>query len=97
MQGKLRTIKTGSQCSKILAFLQLGKTLTVSQARELGFGDNLRSRISNLHEAGYNIKSEKVKTSDSYIAKYSMPEVIKAINEECDLDYKERMKIDGLE
>lgn len=74
MQGKLKTFKTGSQCSKILAYLQRGNTLTVSQARELGFGDNLRSRVSNLHEAGHDIQSVKVDTSTGYIAEYHMPE-----------------------
>lgn len=56
MQGKLRTIKTTSQCGKILAYLKDGNTLSVAQARELGFGDNLRSRISDLEKAGHKIK-----------------------------------------
>lgn len=74
MKGKLRTFKTDSQNTKILAYLKLGNTLTVSQARELGFGDNLRSRVSNLHEGGYDVASVKVPTNSSYIAEYSILE-----------------------
>lgn len=79
MQGRLRTLKTGSQCSNILAYLKEGHTLTVELARELGFGSNLRSRVSNLHDAGYDIVSKKIKTSKSYFAQYSMPEFVKEI------------------
>jgi hypothetical protein len=74
MQGKLRTLKTDSQASMILEYLQRGFTLTVEQARGLGFGSNLRSRIPNLHDCGYDVVSEKVKTSTGYIARYFMPE-----------------------
>jgi len=74
MKGKLRNFKTGSQCSKILEHLKQGLTLTVESARALGFGSNLRSRISNLHEGGHIIKSKLVKFPGGYIAKYYMPE-----------------------
>ena len=77
MKGKLKTFKIGSQNSKILAYLQQGNTLTVAEARELGFGDNLRSRVSNLHEAGHNVVSERVETSTGFIARYHMPEFSK--------------------
>lgn len=50
MKGKLHTFKTNSQCSKILEYLKTGKSLTVMEALKLGFGANLRSRISNLKE-----------------------------------------------
>lgn len=72
MQGKLKTFRTGSQCAKILAYLQTGKSLTVAEAQVLGFGSNLRSRISNLKDAGHQIKSEQVKFNGGFIAKYSL-------------------------
>jgi len=70
--GTSKTFKTGSQCSKILNHLKDGNTLTVEQARELKFGANLRSRISDLINAGYNIKSETVKFSGGFITRYSL-------------------------
>ena len=76
MQGRLKTFKTVSQCSKILAYLQLGNTLTVSQARELDFGDNLRSRVSNLHDAGHNVISKRQDTNTGFIAVYAIPEYV---------------------
>jgi len=72
MQGKLRTFKTNSQNSKILAYLKTGKTLTVAQGRKLGFGDNTRSRISEIKEAGYPIESKQVKFDGGFIARYNM-------------------------
>lgn len=71
MKGKLKTFRTNSQCKKILEYLQTGKTLTVMEALNLGFGANLRSRISNLKDAGYDIKSEMIKTNTGFVAKYS--------------------------
>lgn len=72
MQGKLKNHKINSQCSKILEYLKSGKSLTVLEAAKLGFGMNLRSRVSNLKEDGYNIKSEKIKVDGTYVAKYSL-------------------------
>ena len=72
MQGKLRTIRTGSQCSRILAYLQDGNSLTVEQCRCKGWGANLRSRVSNLKDAGYNVASKMVKFSGGFIAEYSL-------------------------
>lgn len=72
MQGKLKNIRTNSQCSKILEYLKAGNSLTVMECLQKGWGANLRSRVSNLKEAGYTIKSEKVKVSGTYIAKYSL-------------------------
>tara|TARA_R110002073_G_scaffold131310_1_gene278024 strand:+ start:3678 stop:3911 length:234 start_codon:yes stop_codon:yes gene_type:complete len=70
--SKLRTFKTDSQCARILRHLESGKSLTVSEARCLGFGDNLRSRISNIKESGIKIKSETVNFNGGFIAKYSI-------------------------
>ena len=72
MQGKLINFKTNSQCSKILDYLKAGNSLTVMEALKLGFGANLRSRISNLKDAGYDIKSEMIKTNTGFVAKYSL-------------------------
>lgn len=72
MKGKIHTFKTNSQCNKILDYLKTGKSLTVMEALKLGFGANLRSRISNLKDAGYDIKSEMIKTSTGFVAKYSL-------------------------
>lgn len=72
MQGKIKSFKTDSQNSKILAYLQTGKSLTCLEAMQMGLTHNLRSRISNLREAGYTINSVKVPTNSSYIAEYSL-------------------------
>jgi len=72
MQGKLKSFKTDSQNSRILAYLQTGKSLTCLEAAQMGMGYNLRSRISNLRDAGHAIKSVKVPTNGSYIAEYSL-------------------------
>lgn len=72
MKGKLKTFRTNSQCKKILEYVQTGKTLTVMEALNLGFGANLRSRISNLKDAGNNIVSEKIQVNGTYIARYSL-------------------------
>lgn len=72
MQGKLKTFRINSQCNKILEHLQTGKSLTVMEALNLGFGANLRSRISNLKDAGNNIVSEKIQVSGTYIASYRL-------------------------
>lgn len=72
MQGKLKNIRTNSQCSKILEYLKTGKSLTVMEALSLGFGANLRSRVSNLKEARHNIVSEKVRVNGTYVARYSL-------------------------
>lgn len=71
-RGKLKTFRTNSQCKKILEYLQTGKSLTVMEALNLGFGANLRSRISNLKDAGHNIISEKMQVSGTYIASYRL-------------------------
>ncbi|MCW8932194.1 MAG: helix-turn-helix domain-containing protein [Gammaproteobacteria bacterium] len=72
MQGKIKSFKTDSQNSKILAYLQTGASLTCLEAMQMGLTHNLRSRISNLREAGHAIKSVKVPTNSSYIAEYSL-------------------------
>ena len=71
-RGKLKTFRTNSQCKKILEYLQTGKSLTVMEALNLGFGANLRSRVSNLKDAGHNIISEKIQVGGTYIARYRL-------------------------
>jgi len=71
-KGILRNFKTGSQSQKILDHLKQGKRLTVMSCLINGFGANCRSRISNLRDAGYNIKSEKITHSCGYFAEYSL-------------------------
>lgn len=72
MQGTIKSFKQDSQNAKILEYLKLGKTLTCLQAFNLGFGQNLRSRVSDLKKAGYDVVSKKIDTKLSYIAKYSL-------------------------
>ena len=73
MQGTLKSFKVGSQCRKILDYLKQGKTLTVAKCLSLGFGANLRSRVSDLKNAGHNIVSRQVNlTGGGYIAEYSL-------------------------
>lgn len=72
MQGKLKTFRTGSQCAKILQHLKDGNSLTVEQCRIKGWGANLRSRISDIENAGYKIKRETIKFSGGFVARYSL-------------------------
>lgn len=72
MQGKLVNFKTSSQCRKVLDYLKTGASLTCLEAIQLGLTHNLRSRISNLKDAGNIIHSEKVKVNGTYIAKYTL-------------------------
>ncbi len=73
MQGTLKTFKTGSQCAKILAYLQVKDNyLTVEMARMLRYGSNCRSRISDLENAGHKIKHDRIKFNGGYVAKYSL-------------------------
>jgi hypothetical protein len=73
MQGTIKSFKQNSQNSKILAYLQTGASLTCLEAQRLGFGMNLRSRISDLKRAGYDVISKQVNIGNgSYIAEYSL-------------------------
>jgi len=74
MQGTIKSFKQNSQNAKILKYLKSGATLTCLEAMQLGFGMNLRSRISDLKRAGYNVSSKQVGTNSSYIAEYSLVE-----------------------
>ena len=72
MQGKLSNFRINSQCFKILEHLKAGNSLTVMEALNLGFGANLRSRISNIKDAGYPIKVVYEKVNGTFIARYSL-------------------------
>lgn len=54
IENKKTFIKKESQNGKILSYLQNGGTLTVVKAYELGFGINLRSRISEIRSKGHD-------------------------------------------
>jgi len=75
MQGQLKTFRTGTQCANILDYLQEGNSLTAMECLQKGWGMNLKSRIHDLREAGYKIKSEKVNIPNGYIARYSIEDV----------------------
>jgi len=73
MQGTIKSFKQNSQNTKILEYLKSGASLTCRQASNLGFGDNLRSRVSDLKRAGYDVQSKQVNLDNgSYIAEYSL-------------------------
>lgn len=72
MQGTIKSFKQNSQNAKILEYLKSGNTLTCLEAMNLGFGMNLRSRISDLKRGGYEILSKQVNIGSSYIAEYSL-------------------------
>ena len=72
MQGTIKSFKQNSQNSKILEYLKSGASLTCLEAMNMGFGMNLRSRISDLKRAGYDITSRLVDTRHSYIAEYKL-------------------------
>ena len=72
MQGTTKSFKQDSQNAKILEYLKSGETLTCRQASNLGFGDNLRSRIADLKRAGYDVISKQVNIPNGFIAEYSL-------------------------
>jgi len=72
MQGTIKSFKQNSQNAKILNYLKSGASLTCLEAMQMGFGMNLRSRISDLKRAGYSILSKQVPTNSSYIAEYKL-------------------------
>ena len=73
MQGTIKSFKQNSQNSKILEYLQTGVSLTCLEAQRLGFGMNLRSRVSDLKRAGYDVVSKQVNIGNgSYIAEYNL-------------------------
>lgn len=91
MKGELKTFRTNSQNFKILNYLKTGDNLTVAKARALGFGDNLRSRISDLKKAGYDINSKQVNIKGGYIAKYtlSVDTLKRLIEQKADLEFNQ--------
>ena len=72
MKGELKSFKIDSQCFKILEYLKTGASLTCYEAMTKGFGMNLRSRISNIREAGYKVKSIQEKFNGGFVARYSI-------------------------
>ena len=88
-----------SQNSLILKHLQDGNTLTPLEGLSLFGSLRLGARIKNIRDDGYKVITEMISQGGKTFARYSMPEAVKqkAINKECDLDYNERMKLDGLE
>lgn len=75
MQETIKSFKQNSQNAKILEYLKTGASLTCLQAQQLGFGMNLRSRVSDLKRAGYDVISKQVNIGNgSYIAEYSLKE-----------------------
>ena len=63
-----------SQCAKILEHLKKGLSITPLEALNLCGCFRLSARIWNLrHEQGYNIITERVKTSSGkYVAQYRL-------------------------
>ncbi len=73
MQGTIKSFKQNSQNSKILEYLKTGASLTCLEATQMGFGMNMRSRVSDLKRAGYDVISKQVNTDNgSYIAEYRL-------------------------
>ena len=72
MQGTIKSFKQNSQNSKILEYLKSGATLTCLEAVKMGLSHNLRSRISDLKRAGYDVTSRLIDTKHSYIAEYKL-------------------------
>ena len=68
----IKQFRKTSQCAKILQYLKDGNTLTCEQCRDMKWGSNLRSRVSNLKDAGYNIVSEMVKFDGGFVARYRL-------------------------
>lgn len=76
MQGTIKSFKQNSQNSKILEYLKTGASLTCLQAAQNGWGMNLRSRISDLKRAGYDVKAKMTDIPNgTFVAEYSLDEV----------------------
>lgn len=71
-KGVMNTFRIDSQNYNILEYLKTGKSLTVEEARLLGFGANLRSRISNIEDKGFKIKRERVSFNGGFVHRYSL-------------------------
>lgn len=56
---------TTTQSDKVLAYLEAGRTLTSKQARARFGIQNLRARIHELREEGFNIVTEPVTYRDT--------------------------------
>ena len=73
MQGTIKRFKQNSQNARILEYLKSGSTLTCLQAFNLGFGQNLRSRVLDLKKAGYDVISKRINISKgTYVAEYRL-------------------------
>jgi hypothetical protein len=66
-------MKTSSQIYGILQWLKSGKTITALEALEIFGCMNLKGRIWDIKQCGYNPTKKMVKTeSGKHIAKYSL-------------------------
>jgi hypothetical protein len=73
MQGTIKSFKQNSQNFKILEYLKTGASLTCLESMQMGFSHNLRSRVSDLKRAGYDVRSKKIDVvNGTYIAEYSL-------------------------
>lgn len=70
---KVRTIKDGSQCDRIVKFLASGNTLTPLKARQLFGAERLAARILEIKQAGHKIVSTtKTDLNGKVYAEYSL-------------------------
>lgn len=66
---------SASQNKRILAYLMEGNTLTSLQALSMFDCMRLASRISDIRNMGYGIKTEKIQVaSGKYVTRYSLPQ-----------------------
>ena len=66
----LRTLQEDSQCYAILAHLMTRGSITQMEAVDNYRCYRLSARIANLREKGARIETEKVKSKQSYYARY---------------------------
>ena len=72
----LKNEVTKSQCSIILAYLQMGNHITTPKARSLCKCERLAARISDLRKKGYNIETTIIYTKMGRV-KYASYSLIK--------------------
>ena len=74
---KLENMRTGTQKRKILAALLDGQHISELTGLSQGFGTSMRSRISDLRKAGYDISDYR--PTNTYKVYHMTEDAIKAV------------------
>ncbi len=67
-----RAFKPGGQCFQILEYLKAGNTITPFEALQKFGTLALHSRIAELRDAGWPVKTKLVRMGDKEVGEYSL-------------------------